>query len=103
MCMVSEVSKGGNLESCKEYLASLFFFFPGAANIVSLMGGGVTWRLASTMMAAVLSETRAPRLTVEIRVAMDWGRNVVDTSMVCMVVVVCGRLESCGEYECIKV
>lgn len=53
-------------------------------NIVSLVGwwGELHDKLASTMMAAVLSETRAPRLTVEIRVAIDWGRNVVETSMV---------------------
>ncbi len=38
--------------------------------------------LASTMMAAVRRETLAPRLTVEMSVAMEWGRKVVETSMV---------------------
>jgi hypothetical protein len=34
------------------------------------------------MIAAVRSDTRAPRLTVEMSVAIDWGKNGAETSIV---------------------
>jgi len=49
--------------------------------LVSEQGVGGRIGLASTIMAAVRRETLAPRLTVEMSVAMDWGRKVLETSM----------------------
>lgn len=37
------------------------------------------------MIAAVRRDTRAPKLTVEMSVAIDWGKNGAETSIILLV------------------